>query len=213
MRWATAMTCTSSLTPREASLKRHTTWQFVASWLRVPNRLRGLAWPENSSVTGRAVRGPRRSFSCFSPTQALPVPYSRGRCSCYRLSESRAPKSFRAGKNTMTQRATTALSLHYHVKPGKREAILVEIKGILDRCAQEPEFITGIVHETPERPNEFVFYEIGRASRADFDAIQGPKPYRKAYLENVKQFLEKVNVEWNSPILEWGTNLTGLNQS
>jgi hypothetical protein len=31
----------------------------------------------------------------------------------------------------------------------------------------------------------------------EFDAIQGPKPYRKAYLEN-------------TPILEWGTNLTGL---
>ena len=73
----------------------------------------------------------------------------------------------------MTQKATTALSLHYHVKPGKREAVLVEIKGILDRCAQEPEFITGIVHETPERPNEFVFYELWRGTRADFDAIPG----------------------------------------
>jgi quinol monooxygenase YgiN len=115
--------------------------------------------------------------------------------------------------STMTKKATTALSLHYHVKPGQREAVLVEIKGILDRCAQEPEFIMGIVHETPDRPNEFVFYELWKGTRADFDAIQGPKPYRKAYMENVKQFLEKVEVEWNSPILEWGTNLTGLNQS
>src|SRR6266851_3022394 len=113
----------------------------------------------------------------------------------------------------MTQRATTALSLHYHVKAGKREAVLVEIKGVLTRCAQEPEFITGIVHETPERPNEFVFYELWRGTRADFDAIQGPKPYRKAYMENVKPLIEKVDVEWNSPILEWGTNLTGLNDS
>jgi hypothetical protein len=40
----------------------------------------------------------------------------------------------------------------------------------------------------------------------EFDAIQGPKPYRKAYPENVKKFLEKVDVEWNTPILEWGTN-------
>jgi len=32
-------------------------------------------------------------------------------------------------------------------------------------------------------------------------------------MENVKKFLEKVEVEWNSPILGWGTNLTGLNQS
>src|SRR5260370_5073678 len=201
MRWVTAMTCTSSPTPREASLQRHTTWQSAASWPRGPNRSRGLAWPENSSVIGRALRGQRRSFSCFATMQALPVLYSRGRCSCYRPSEAKA----------MTQRATTALSLHYHVKPGKREAVLVEIKGILGRCAQEPEFITGIVHETPERPNEFVFYELWKGTRADFDAIQGPKPYRKAYIENVKPLIEKVDVEWNSPILEWGTNLTGLN--
>jgi len=25
--------------------------------------------------------------------------------------------------------------------------------------------------------------------------------------------IEKEDVEWNSPILEWGTNMTGLNQS
>src|SRR6266849_3827700 len=90
MRWVTAMTCTPSPTPQGASLERHTTWQFAASWPRGPNRLRGLAWPENSSVIGRALRGPRRSFSCFSTTQALPVRYSRGRCSCYRPSESKA---------------------------------------------------------------------------------------------------------------------------
>jgi hypothetical protein len=58
-----------------------------------------------------------------------------------------------------------------------------------------------------------VFYELWRGTRADFAAIQVPKPYRKAYMENVKQFLERVDVEWNSPILEWRTNLTGLNQS
>ena len=50
----------------------------------------------------------------------------------------------------MTQRATTSLSLHYHVKPGQKEALLVEIRGILDRCAKEPEFIMAIIHEPPE---------------------------------------------------------------
>jgi quinol monooxygenase YgiN len=113
----------------------------------------------------------------------------------------------------MTPTATTSLSIHYKVKPGQKEALLVEVRGILDLCAREPEFIAAIVHETPERPNEFVLYELWRGTRAEFDTIQGPKPYRKAYLENAKKLLETVNVEWNSPILEWGTNLTGLNQS
>ena len=60
----------------------------------------------------------------------------------------------------MTQRATTSLSLHYQIKPGQREQLLVEIKAMLDPCAKEPEFIMAIVHETPERPNQFVFYEL-----------------------------------------------------
>jgi len=113
----------------------------------------------------------------------------------------------------MTARATTSLSLRYHVKPGQNKEAFAEMKGMLDRCAKEPEFIMAIIHETPGRPNEFVFYELWKGTRAEFDAIQGPKPYRKAYLANVRQFLEKAEVEWNSPILEWGTNLTGLNPS
>ncbi len=113
----------------------------------------------------------------------------------------------------MTQRATTSLSLHYQVKPGQREQVLVEIKGMLDRCAKEHEFIMAIIHETPERPDEFMFYELWKGTRGEFDATQGTKPYRKAYIENTKKFLENVGIEWNSPILEWGTNLTGLNQS
>ena len=112
----------------------------------------------------------------------------------------------------MTPRATTSLGIHYHVKPGLRESILTEMKSMLDRCAKEPEFIMAIIHETPERPNEFVFYELWKGTRAEFDAIQSSKPYRKTYIENTKKFLEKVGVEFNAPILEWGTNLTGLNQ-
>ena len=113
----------------------------------------------------------------------------------------------------MTQTATIALILHYQARPGQEEELRAEIKGILDRCANEPEFIAAIVHETAERPNEFVLYELWKGTRAEFDAIQGPKPYRKAYMENVKKLVDKVDVEWHSPILEWGTNLTGLNQS
>ena len=73
----------------------------------------------------------------------------------------------------MTQRATTSLSLHYQVKPSQKEGLFVEIKGMLDRCAKEPEFIMGILHETPERPNQFVLYELWKGTRAEFDATPG----------------------------------------
>jgi hypothetical protein len=49
-----------------------------------------------------------------------------------------------------------------------------------------------------------MFYGLWKGIREEFDALQRPKPYRKAYLEKVKQFLEKAEVEWNAPIMEGG---------
>src|SRR5260370_9672368 len=96
--------------------------------------------------------------------------------------------------NTMTLRATTSLSLHYDVKPGQKEEALVEMKGMLDRCAKEPEFIMAIIHETPERPNEIVFYELWKGTPPEFDSFQGPKLYRKAYLDTVRTFVGRFDV-------------------
>src|SRR5258708_7332593 len=140
----------------------------------------------------------------------MPVPLvlpSCGRGSCWR------PHKSRLRRGTMTARATTSLSLRYHVKPGQNKEAFDEMKGMLDRCAKEPEFIMAIIHETPERPNEFVFYELWKGTPAESDGIQGPKPYGKAYLPNVRQFLEKAEVEWTSPILEGGTTRTVLTPS
>jgi len=81
----------------------------------------------------------------------------------------------------MTQRATTSLSLHYQVKPSQKEGLLVEIKGMLDRCAKEPEFIMGILHETPERPNQFVLYELWKGTRAEFDATHRPALQKQTF--------------------------------
>src|SRR6266446_5143969 len=100
-------------------------------------------------------------------------------------------------ESAMTQRATTSLSLHYQVKSSQKEGLLVEIKGMLDRCAKEPEFIMGILHETPERPNEFVLHALWKGTRAEFDATEGTQLYRKDYAENSEKFVEKVDVEWN----------------
>jgi hypothetical protein len=48
-----------------------------------------------------------------------------------------------------------------------------------------------------------MFYGLWKGAREDA-AVHGPKPYRKAYMEKMKQFLEKVEVEWNAPIMEGG---------
>ena len=107
--------------------------------------------------------------------------------------------------------ATTSLSIRYLIKDGYRETVLSKLAGILDLCAKEPEFINAVISESPERPNQFSMQELWRGTRAEFDSVQGIKAYRKAYLADVKQYLENVEVEWNAPILERGSRLTDLN--
>ena len=83
--------------------------------------------------------------------------------------------------------ATTSLGIHYYIKDGHRDTVLSRRKGVIDLCAKEPEFINAIIFESPERPNQFTLQALWRGTRADFDAAQGVKPYRKAYPADVKQ--------------------------
>ena len=109
--------------------------------------------------------------------------------------------------------ATTSLGIHYFIKDGHRDTVLSELKGVIELCTKEPEFINAIISETSERPNQFFLHELWRGTRADFDAVQGVKPYRKAYMADVKQHLEKVDVVWSSAIVELGSHLTDLNSN
>ena len=97
----------------------------------------------------------------------------------------------------------TTLNLHYKLKPGAREAMLAEVQTVLDLCALEPEFVTAILQETSERPDELLLFEIWRGTREDFNRVQGPKPYRKEYLARSRQYVNSVEAIFSSPVREW----------
>jgi hypothetical protein len=47
--------------------------------------------------------------------------------------------------------ATTSLGTHYYIKDGHRDTVLSKLKGVIDLCAKEPEFINAIISKSPER--------------------------------------------------------------
>lgn len=104
----------------------------------------------------------------------------------------------------------TTLNLRYKLKPGAREAMLKELKTILDLCAQEPEFITAILQDVPEQPDQLLLFEIWHGTREDFARVQGARPYRKDFLTRSKQHIESVEAIFAAPSQEWGTNLLSL---
>ena len=105
------------------------------------------------------------------------------------------------------------MNLRYGLKPGARDAMLVELRTILKLCAQEPEFICAIVQETQERPDEILVFELWHGTHEDFVRVQGPKQYRREYIERSRQHYDKVEALFSTPFEEWGTDLLGQQSS
>lgn len=110
-------------------------------------------------------------------------------------------------RGTMANTPKVTLNLRYSLKPGAREAMLAELKTILDLCAQEPEFISAILQEAPERPDEILVFELWHGTREDFARVQGPKQYRRDYIERSKLLYESVQATFSTPVAEWRTTL------
>ncbi|WP_448101727.1 putative quinol monooxygenase [Luteibacter jiangsuensis] len=97
-----------------------------------------------------------------------------------------------------------SLYLHYVVKEGKVDELVSHIRTILDACAGEEDFITAVLHRTPERPLELTLYELWRGTKETFAKTQGTRPYRKAYMEASKPLVDTVKVTWDTPLQIWG---------
>ena len=108
----------------------------------------------------------------------------------------------------MATKKTLTLSLRYKLKAGTKDAWLKEINTILSLCAQEPEFIAGILHESKDDPDEMMLFEIWKGTYDEFVRVQGAKAYRQSYMKNSKKFIENVDVRWGVPIDEWGSSLS-----
>ncbi|NID05869.1 hypothetical protein HBF26_13290 [Luteibacter jiangsuensis] len=97
-----------------------------------------------------------------------------------------------------------SLYLHYVVKEGKVDELLNHIRAILDACAKEDDFITAVLHRTPERPLELTLYELWRGTKESFARTQGTRAYRKEYMDASRPLVESVQVTWDNPVQIWG---------
>jgi quinol monooxygenase YgiN len=78
-----------------------------------------------------------------------------------------------------------------------------ELKKVLDFCAKEPEFLLAFLQESVERPNELRIFEVWKGTKEDFERVQAPKPYRRAYMEKTKAMVVSVEIEQNSVFGTW----------
>lgn len=104
----------------------------------------------------------------------------------------------------MIHAPSSALYLHYVVKDGKVGELLGHLRTILNECAKEDDFITAVLHQTPERPLELTLYELWRGTKDHFARTQGTRGYRKAYMDASRPLVDSVEVRWDTPVQIWG---------
>ena len=76
-------------------------------------------------------------------------------------------------------------------RPEKRDEMRSKLFAVLDRMAQEPDFINTWVHEDINEPDTLVLYETWACSQDYFMAHHFTKPYRQEYEAALPKLLSK----------------------
>jgi quinol monooxygenase YgiN len=97
-----------------------------------------------------------------------------------------------------------ALVLRFKVKDGCMERMLALLQDMMDRCAQESTFVTAIRHVATTKPDEIMLYELWRGTQELFQIDQGSRPYRKAFIQANREFVDAVEIDWSVPVAQWG---------
>lgn len=86
-------------------------------------------------------------------------------------------------------------------RPEKRDEMRSKLFAVLDRMAQEPDFINTWVHEDIDQPDTLVLYETWACSQEYFVSHHLKQAYRQEYEAALPQLLSKErSIEFLKPI-------------
>ncbi|KRF31640.1 putative quinol monooxygenase [Paenibacillus sp. Soil787] len=102
------------------------------------------------------------------------------------------------------------LNIRFKIKPGKKETFRDSLFAMINNFRDEPTFVTAIVSDDIDSPNDLVIYEIWQGTRDSWVQEEFPKPYRKEYEETLTSLIDDRIVSWLEPIGEWGSQLTNV---
>ncbi|MBW7453381.1 hypothetical protein ACFOLF_37100 [Paenibacillus sepulcri] len=74
--------------------------------------------------------------------------------------------------------------------------------------SQEPTFVSTIVHEDPDEPDDVIFYEVWNCSREYFETVIETREYRDELIKAASEFILDRPLSWLEPVGEWGSQLT-----
>jgi len=104
----------------------------------------------------------------------------------------------------MTQ--TISFVVHLPGNPERREELEAKLVEVLDRMAEDSDFVNTWLHRSVDDPDTLVLYETWACSRQRFEQHHLKQPYRRAYeaalpellaRERTIEFLDPIRAYWS----------------
>lgn len=102
------------------------------------------------------------------------------------------------------------LNIRFKIKPDMKESFRDSLFALIDIFRDEPAFVTAIVSDDIDNPNDLVMYEIWQGTRESWVQEEFPKSYRSEYEGTLASLIDDRIVSWLEPIGEWGSQLTNV---
>ncbi|SAK97965.1 Antibiotic biosynthesis monooxygenase [Caballeronia catudaia] len=95
----------------------------------------------------------------------------------------------------------TSFIVHLPGKPEHREELETKLIAVLDRMAEEPDFINTYLHRSADDPDTLVLYETWACSREHFQSHHLSAPYRREYEAALPVLLKRARtLEFLEPV-------------
>ncbi|MEI4771877.1 antibiotic biosynthesis monooxygenase [Psychrobacillus sp. FJAT-51614] len=100
------------------------------------------------------------------------------------------------------------LNIRFKAKPGKKEEFRKELSSLIEEMSSEKAFISAIVSDDLDQPDDLIIYETWQGTRDSWLAEEFIKPYRKDYEVRLDDLILERSVSWLQPNREWGSHIT-----
>jgi quinol monooxygenase YgiN len=122
------------------------------------------------------------------------------------VTESPQNIKFIGGVNMTNQQVQ--LNIRFKAKPGKKEEFRKELFSLIEEMSSEKAFISAIVSDDLDQPDDLIIYETWQGTRDSWLAEEFIKPYRKNYEGTLGDLIVDRSVTWLQPNREWGSHIT-----
>lgn len=97
-----------------------------------------------------------------------------------------------------------SIYVRFTLHPSKKPIFLPSLTTLMETMSQEPSFVSAVLSEDPDVPDELILFEVWDGSKEAWLLEQPQKAYRMAYGDATKDLVASKEVRFLSPLVANG---------